>query len=74
MEIGSRGKGKRIALKNINKFVITLIKLRLCDMCEIRIYICIFQDYYYHISSQVDNTSAYLKMFFTQILTIREEN
>jgi len=44
---------------NINKYSNALIKLQLCDICEIRRYICIFQEYYYHIYNQVDNISAY---------------
>ncbi|KAL5810581.1 hypothetical protein ACOSQ4_027149 [Xanthoceras sorbifolium] len=52
----------------INKYCVALQRLQLCDMCEIERYICVFQDYYYHIYNQIDTGySYYLPLFFSKI-------
>ncbi|KAL5834570.1 hypothetical protein ACOSQ4_014067 [Xanthoceras sorbifolium] len=51
----------------IMKYVIALQRLQLCDMCEIEKYICVFQDFYYHIYHQTDNSDSYLPLFFSKI-------
>lgn len=51
----------------IKKYTTALLRLQLCDICEIDKYICVFQDYYYHIYNQVSDTSSYLPLFFTKI-------
>ncbi|GJY98856.1 hypothetical protein Tco_0516286 [Tanacetum coccineum] len=51
----------------VQKYSTALIRLQLCDMCEIDKYICVFQDYYYHIYNQIPNTETYLPLFFAKI-------
>lgn len=53
-------------LITVQKYVIALQWLQLCDIYEIDRYICIFQDYYYHIYNQVTNTASYLPLFFVK--------
>lgn len=50
-----------------SKYAIVLQRLQLCGICEIDRYICVFQDYYYHIYNQIPNTSSYLPLFFSKI-------
>ncbi len=51
----------------IQKYLTALLRLQLCDICEIDRYICVFQDYYYHIYNQVPDTGNYLPLFFAKI-------
>lgn len=51
----------------VKKYSTALLRLQLCDICEIDRYICVFQDYYYHIYNQVLDTSSYLPLFFAKI-------
>lgn len=51
----------------VQKYSTALLRIQLCDMCEIDRYICVFQDYYYHIYNQVPNTESYLPLFFAKI-------
>ncbi|GJQ98094.1 hypothetical protein Tco_0009233 [Tanacetum coccineum] len=51
----------------VQKYSTALLRLQLCDMCEIDKYICVFQDYYYHIYNQIPNTETYLLLFFAKI-------
>jgi hypothetical protein len=48
----------------VQKYTTALLRLQLCDICEIDRYICVFQDYYYHIYNQVLDTNSYLPLFF----------
>ena len=41
--------------------------MQLCDICELEKYICVFQDYYYHIFNQVSDSTNYLPLFFAKI-------
>jgi hypothetical protein len=47
------------------KYSNALIKLQLYDMCEIKKYICVFQDYYYRYA--FSNPQFYLNTFYTKI-------
>jgi len=51
----------------VKKYSTALLRLQLCDICEIDRYICVFQDYYYHIYNQIPDTGNYLPLFFAKI-------
>lgn len=51
----------------VQKYTTALYRLQLCDMCEIDRYICVFQDYYYHIYNQVQDINNFLPLFFAKI-------
>jgi hypothetical protein len=51
----------------VSKYKISLLRLQLCDICEIDRYICVFQNYYYHIYNQVNDIATYLMMFLSKI-------
>ena len=50
------------------KYVHALLKLELNDSCLLDKYICVFQDYYYHIYENIGTDTMYLNMFYSKIL------
>ena len=48
----------------VEKYVHALLKLELNDICLIDKYICVFQDYYYHIYGKIGIYTMYLNMFY----------
>ena len=63
------GKGyiDRDSPQYVEKYVHALLKLELNDICLIDIYICLFQDYYYHIYGKIGTDTMYLNMFYSKI-------
>ena len=49
------------------KYVHALLKLELNDICLLDKYICVFQDYYYHIYGKIGTDTMYLNMFYSKI-------
>ena len=49
------------------KYVHALLKLELNDICLLDQYICVFQDYYYHIYGKIGTDTMYLNMFYSKI-------
>ena len=49
------------------KYVHALLKLELNNICLLDKYICIFQDYYYHIYGKIGTNTMYLNMFYSKI-------
>ena len=49
------------------KYVHALLKLELNDICLLDKYICVFQDYYYHIYEKIGTDTMYLNMFYSKI-------
>ena len=49
------------------KYVHALLKLELNNICLLDKYICIFQDYYYHIYGKIGTDIMYLNMFYSKI-------
>ena len=49
------------------KYVHALLKLELNNICLLDKYICIFQDYYYHIYGKIGTYTMYLNMFYSKI-------
>ena len=49
------------------KYVHALLKLELNDICLLDKYICVFQDYYYHIYGKIGIDTMYLNMFYSKI-------
>ena len=49
------------------KYVHALLKLELNNICLLDTYICVFQDYYYHIYGNIGTDTMYLNMFYSKI-------
>ena len=49
------------------KYVHALFKLELNDICLIDKYMCVFQDYYYHIYKKIGIDTMYLNMFYSKM-------
>ena len=49
------------------KYVHSLLKLELNNICLLDTYICVFQDYYYHIYEKIGTNTVYLNMFYSKI-------
>ena len=49
------------------KYVHALLKLELNNICLLDTYICVFQDYYYHIYEKIGTNTMYLNMFYSKI-------
>ena len=49
------------------KYVHALLKLELNDICLLDKYICVFQNYYYHIYGKIGIDTMYLNMFYSKI-------